>query len=113
MPEQLREQGDARGIADKACWTEPLFTRAKVASSMGIVKRNGATTRVVYEERAVRLKVSGEWLPAVGEFGAGDREREGAKAIGRGGKICAGSRLVERPETAGRKRPVMRIAVGR
>jgi hypothetical protein len=29
----------------KACWTEPLVTRAELASPMGIVKWKGAATK--------------------------------------------------------------------
>ncbi len=45
MPAQDKgEQSDPGGIADKACWTEPLVTRGKLASSMGIVKWKGVAT---------------------------------------------------------------------
>ena len=37
MPAQARG-AERWGIADKACWTEPLVAGAKLAGSMGIVK---------------------------------------------------------------------------
>jgi hypothetical protein len=46
------------GIADKACWTEPLVTRVKLAGSMGIVKRKAVATKGVQREWAARLKMS-------------------------------------------------------
>jgi len=50
----------AGGIADNACWTEPLVTRAKLARSMEIVKRNGAATKVVQVDQAGGLNMSRE-----------------------------------------------------
>jgi hypothetical protein len=46
------------GIADKTCWTDPLVARAKLASSMGIVKRNAFETRGVWRRQASGLNVS-------------------------------------------------------
>src|SRR6266536_2284647 len=65
MPGQARGRERARGIADKACWTEPLLTRAKLAGSMGIVKRNEAGAKVVQVDQAARLNES-RGMTAVG-----------------------------------------------
>jgi hypothetical protein len=45
----LREQGDQKALRIKACWTEPLLTRAKLVSSMGIVKLWDRLRRVYFE----------------------------------------------------------------
>ena len=58
MPAQDQGTEQPGGIADKACWTEPLVARAKLASSMGIVKRKGVGTKVVQVDQAARLSVS-------------------------------------------------------
>jgi len=47
MPAQDWGQSNLEALRIKACWTEPLLARLKLASSMGIVKWNAAETRVV------------------------------------------------------------------
>jgi hypothetical protein len=63
---QRREREQAGGIADKACRTEPLLATAKLASSMGIVKRNGAGAKVVQGDQAARMNI-GAGMDAVGK----------------------------------------------
>ena len=45
----------------KACWTEPLVTRAELASSMGIVKWNDAATKAFEMDQEVGLKEN-SWI---------------------------------------------------
>jgi hypothetical protein len=74
-PQCLRktsEQSEREALRIKACWTEPLVTRAKLASSMGIVKWNGAATKVAQLQQASRLNVSAG-IAAVGRRVSGSR----------------------------------------
>jgi hypothetical protein len=105
------EQGG--GIADKACWTEPLVTRAKLASSMGIVKWNAVATKVVQKHQGSRLNVSAG-SAAVGRRVHGVKESAGGSKGGcQMAKICALNRRWQRPERAGQKSTVMRVAACR
>ena len=51
---------------------------------MGIVKWNGAATKVVQVQHASGLHVSAGSVLSVNEFRACDKEREAAKVFGRG-----------------------------
>ena len=84
MPEQDQGTEQPRGIADKACWTEPLVARAKLASSMGIVKRNAGATKLVRMHQASRMNMNAGIGLSAGEFRACDSEAEAAKVFGRG-----------------------------
>jgi hypothetical protein len=51
------EESDREALRIKACWTEPLVTRAELASSMGIVKWNGAATKAFEQDQEVQLNM--------------------------------------------------------
>lgn len=46
-----------RHLRIKPCWTEPLVTVAKLASSMGIVRRKALKTKEVQEYQVSGLKL--------------------------------------------------------
>src|SRR5438128_657318 len=56
MPAQDWEQSNLEALRIKACWTEPLLARLKLASSMGIVKWNAAATIVMEKQQTAQLK---------------------------------------------------------
>ncbi len=51
------EQSNNEALRIKPCWTEPLVTEAKLASSMGIVKRKALETKLVQQDQVSRLKL--------------------------------------------------------
>ena len=104
------EQSKREALRIKPCWTEPLVTRANLASSMGIVKRKALATEVVQQHQASGLNV-GAGKAAVGRRVDGVSESgRGSKGVWQRAKICALNRLWQRPETAGQKSTVMRVA---
>ena len=64
------KESEQEALRIKACWTEPLVRRAKLASSMGIVKGNAAATKVAQVDHASRLPMSAGSVLSVGEFRA-------------------------------------------
>jgi hypothetical protein len=67
MPAQDKgKQSDREALRIKACWTEPLVTRAELASSMGIVKWNGVVTKAFAMDEEVQLHMSTGILLSVG-----------------------------------------------
>jgi hypothetical protein len=68
----------------KPCWTEPLVTRANLASSMGIVKRNALETKLVREHQVLGPGRAREAKQSVGKFVAGESAPEARKAFARG-----------------------------
>lgn len=53
------EQSKYEALRIKPCWTEALVTGAKLASSMGIVKRKALETKEVQQYQVSRLKLGG------------------------------------------------------
>ena len=59
--ERQEKKATQEALRIKACWTEPLVTRAELASSMGIVKWNDAATKAFEMDQEVGLKEN-SWI---------------------------------------------------
>jgi len=110
MPGQDWEASKRKALRIKPCWTEPLVTRANVASSMGIVKMEALETKLVQAHQVSGLKGSaGRTVGGMRVHGEIERRR-GHKEVCQRSKIWVASRPGHRPETAGQKSTVMRDA---
>src|SRR6266481_3397085 len=110
---KTREQSKLGALRIKPCWTEALVTRANLASSMGIVKRKALGTKLVQQYQVSRLQV-GAGRVVVGRRVQGARERAcGDQGIWQRSKNWVTSRRGQRPESAGQKSTVVRVAAGR
>ena len=110
MPAQDKGTEQREALRIKPCWTEPLVTRAKLASPMGIVKRKAAATKLVPQYQVSRLKV-GAGRVVVGRRVQGVRERAcGHQGVCQRSKNWVTSRRGQRPESAGQKSTVVRVA---
>ena len=69
MPAEDKGKSATReALRIKACWTEPLVTRAELASSMGIVKWKGGVTKAFDIDQEVQLNMRMGMLLSVGKF---------------------------------------------
>lgn len=69
MPaEDKQNSATQEALRIKACWTEPLVSGAELASSMGIVKWNGAATKAFEMGQEVQWNMRTGILLSVGEF---------------------------------------------